>query len=111
MNLNLFEALAEGRPLKYLKEFKSLDYPDGPWEAELSFCIDLNYGRRCYFTALKPEGLKGAKFQMTVRKDQGFRPSPDSFDMSRAEEGSIFQLLTKPDPSGFGSWLRAEKVS
>jgi hypothetical protein len=47
---------------------------------------------------------------MTVRKDQGFKPSPDSFNMSQAEDGTMFRLLTKPDPSGFGTWLKAEKV-
>lgn len=108
--MNLFEALAEGKELTFLREFKA-DCPEGEWEAVLEFTLDLSLGRRCYFKALEPEALRGSKYQLAVRKEDGFRPSPDSFDMSQAEDGSVFRLVTKPDPSSFGNWLKAEKVN
>jgi len=107
--MQFIEALEKGTELQFLKQFKSYDYPNGEWIAELIFTLDFPGWRYCYFAAQEPANLKGSKYRLMVRKDQGYKPSDDSDCMAHSDSG-IFRLETAPDDKTMGKWLKAKCV-
>jgi len=103
------EALAKGQALEVLKKFKAWDFPNGEWKAELVFFLDFPYARSCYFVAFDPPSLKGEKFLLTVHKEKGFKPSPDSCNMKKFETGQ-FALKTEPSEETLGNWIFAKRL-
>lgn len=108
--MNFLEALAEGKGIEKIMEYKAFDFPRLEWEGELAFFLDFPSWRYCYFDVVAPMELQGEKFRLIAKKEKQYRPSPESFNMSHAEPGQVFKLTTEPDPDSLGKWTKAEKV-